>query len=49
MERVYSTIQRNKEHGWSGDKTKQKSLMRTLALNFLGSWINRRWKVCLIN
>ncbi|GEB96528.1 restriction endonuclease subunit R [Corynebacterium flavescens] len=36
VERVYSTIQRNKEHGWSGDKTKQKSLMRTLALNFPG-------------
>lgn len=36
VERVYRTIQRNKEHGWSGDKTKQKSLMRTLALNFPG-------------
>ena len=36
VERVYRTIQRNKEHGWSEDKTKQKSLMRTLALNFPG-------------
>lgn len=36
VERVYRTIQRNKEHGWAGDKTKQKSLMRTLALNFPG-------------
>lgn len=36
VERVYRTIQRNKEHRWSGDKTKQKSLMRTLALNFPG-------------
>lgn len=36
VERVYRTIQRNKEHSWSGDKTKQKSLMRTLALNFPG-------------
>ncbi|MGP4998468.1 type I restriction endonuclease subunit R [Corynebacterium variabile] len=36
VERVYRTIQRNKEHGWSGDKTKRKSLMRTLALNFPG-------------
>lgn len=36
FERVYRTIQRNKEHGWAGDKTKQKSLMRTLALNFPG-------------
>lgn len=36
VERVYRTIQRNKEHGWAGDKTKQKSLMRTLALSFPG-------------
>lgn len=36
VERVYRTIQRNKEHGWAGDKTKQKSLMRTLALNYPG-------------
>ena len=36
VERVYRTIQRNNEHGWAGDKTKQKSLMRTLALNFPG-------------
>ena len=36
VERVYRTIQRNKDHGWAGDKTKQKSLMRTLALNFPG-------------
>ncbi|HAT1172210.1 TPA: HsdR family type I site-specific deoxyribonuclease [Corynebacterium striatum] len=36
VERVYRTIQRNKEHGWSGDRTKKKSLMRTLALNFPG-------------
>ncbi|MGZ7496508.1 type I restriction endonuclease subunit R [Corynebacterium sp. ZY180755] len=36
VERVYRTIQRNKDHGWTGDKTKQKSLMRTLALNFPG-------------
>lgn len=36
VERIYATIQRNKEHGWAGDKTKQKSLMRTLALNFPG-------------
>ncbi|HBC8574901.1 TPA: HsdR family type I site-specific deoxyribonuclease [Corynebacterium striatum] len=36
VERVYGIIQRNKEHGWAGDKTKQKSLMRTLALNFPG-------------
>ena len=36
VERIYATIQRNKEHGWSGDKKKQKSLMRTLALNFPG-------------
>lgn len=36
FERVYGIIQRNKEHGWAGDKTKQKSLMRTVALNFPG-------------
>jgi type I restriction enzyme R subunit len=36
VERVYGIIQRNKDHGWAGDKTKQKSLMRTLALNFPG-------------
>ncbi|MEX3516372.1 HsdR family type I site-specific deoxyribonuclease [Corynebacterium camporealensis] len=36
VEQVYRMIQRNKEHGWAGDKTKQKSLMRTLALNFPG-------------
>ncbi len=36
VERVYGIIQRNKEHGWAGDKTKQKSLMRTVALNFPG-------------
>ena len=36
VERVYGIIQRNKEHGWGGDKTKQKSLMRTVALNFPG-------------
>lgn len=36
VERIYATIQRNKEHGWAGDKKKQKSLMRTLALNFPG-------------
>ena len=37
LERMFQTIQRNKEHGWVGDKPKRKSLMRTLALNFPGA------------
>lgn len=36
VEQVYNIIQRNKDHGWAGDKTKQRSLMRTVALNFPG-------------